>query len=311
MEPPEAPIRAVSVAPPGFVPARAGLGASAAPGAGLGASAAPGADAAAFAVPTPAPVRTPADAAVRWRLRAATVDNLLVYAAFLALCLVMHWHVLGITAGHVTLTGTLDQLFVLGVLSVAYHFAFESRGGQTPGKRRYGIQVLDVDGGPAGPKAIAIRSVLRIIDQLPVWYLSGLVSMVRTGPQRRQRIGDVAAGTTVVAVDGRAMSRGTPRWYLPVATVAALAMSALLAYSALKTNDEPLSPTEQAQFVAGCQAQTSTIDCTCLLHQLQADGYTSADQLRALVASLEPAVASGRGDELPRAFVAAALACRT
>jgi uncharacterized RDD family membrane protein YckC len=173
-------------------------------------------------MPSPAtpPPRTPdgeaADAAVRWRVRAARIDNAIVYGAYLAVCAVLHWQVLSI--GHLTWAA---------VAGVVYRFGMEARDGQTIGKRRYGIRVVAADGGPAGPRAIAIRSVLRIVDSLPVSYLIGLLSMVRTGPARRQRIGDVVAGTIVVAVDGRAARDGTPGWMLPAAIVSAAIVSAL------------------------------------------------------------------------------------
>jgi uncharacterized RDD family membrane protein YckC len=169
-----------------------------------------------------------AEAAVRWRLRAARIDNILVGAVFLALCLLAHWRVL-----------TIGHLAVFGLLTVVYHYVFEVRGGQTPGKRRYGIQVVRADGGPADGRAIAIRSILRLVDQLPVYYASGLVSMVRTGPARRQRIGDVAAGTVVVAVDGRAAGRGTPGWWLPVATLVAVGLSVMTIAAASQTGAHP------------------------------------------------------------------------
>ena len=149
-------------------------------------------------------------------MRAARVDNLIVYGGYLLVCLLLHWQVASVT-----------HLVWLAVAGVAYHFAFEARDGQTLGKRRYGIRVVAADGGPASPRAVAIRSVVRIVDSLPVCYVSGLVSMVRTGPARRQRIGDIAAGTIVVAVDGRAARQGTPGWMLPVATVGAVIVSAL------------------------------------------------------------------------------------
>ena len=41
-----------------------------------------------------------------------------------------------------------------------------------------------------------IRNLLRIIDGLPVFYLLGLIVMVSS--KRKQRIGDMAAGTVVV-----------------------------------------------------------------------------------------------------------------
>jgi uncharacterized RDD family membrane protein YckC len=93
--------------------------------------------------------------AVRWRIRAARVDNLIVYGGYVLVCLLMHWRAAG-----------LAHLFWLAVAGVAYHFVLESGDGQTSGKRRYGIRVLDAGGGPASPRAIAIRSLLRMVDCL-------------------------------------------------------------------------------------------------------------------------------------------------
>jgi uncharacterized RDD family membrane protein YckC len=190
----------------------------------------------------PALANQAADAAVRWRMRAARVDNLVVYGGYLLVCLLLHWGV-----------ATVSHLFWLAVAGVAYHFALESRDGQTLGKRRYGIRVVAADGGPAGPRAIAIRSVLRIIDALPVCYVSGLISMVRTGPARRQRIGDIAAGTIVVAVDGRAISQGTPRWMLPAATIGAVVVSALSVVGIAEAGHQPVNGLHASPFVAGCE----------------------------------------------------------
>src|SRR5579884_2728328 len=66
-----------------------------------------------------------AEAAVRWR----------VYAAYLLLCLMFWWRPL-----------TVSHLPVLLGLGVLYHFVLESHGGQTIGKRRYGVQVVSVHG---------------------------------------------------------------------------------------------------------------------------------------------------------------------
>lgn len=172
-----------------------------------------------------------ADAAVRWRVRAARIDNAIVYGAYLGACLLLHWRV-----------ASLAHLFWLGVVNVAYHFGLEARDGQTLGKRRYGIRVVAADGGPAGPRAIAIRSVLRLVDSMPVSYLSGLLSMVRTGPTRRQRIGDIVAGTIVVAVGGRAVRDGTPRWMLPVGTISAVIVSALTVITIAQAGHQGLGP---------------------------------------------------------------------
>jgi uncharacterized RDD family membrane protein YckC len=225
-----------------------------------------------------------ADAAVRWRVRAARIDNLIVYGAYLLVCLLLHWRVASVT-----------HLFWLAVAGVAYHFAFEARDGQTIGKRRYGIRVTAADGGPASPKAVAIRSVVRIVDSLPVCYVSGLISMLRTGPARRQRIGDIAAGTLVVAVDGRAASQGTPRWMLPAATLGAVVVSALSVIGIAVQGRQPINSLQASEFVAGCQnsADGAAIDCQCYLNRLEADGYNTLSALKQLMAGVQSEEAAG------------------
>ncbi len=228
--------------------------------------------------PTPAMAGHVADAAVRWRVRAARIDSLIVYGAYLLVCLLLHWRVANAT-----------HLLWLAVAGVAYHFIFEARDGQTIGKRRYGIRVVAADGGPASPKAVAIRSVVRVIDSMPVCYVSGLISMLRTGPARRQRIGDIAAGTIVVAVDGRAASQGTPGWMLPAATLAAVVVSALSVIGIAEAGRRPLDSLQASEFVAGCQnsAASAAVDCQCYLNQLEADGYDTLDALNHLSADAE------------------------
>ena len=77
-----------------------------------------------------------------------------------------------------------------------YYFALESGGGQTVGKKLLKLRVLRADGRPAGMREIAVRTVLRVVDGIGA-YIVGLIVMLATG-QRRQRLGDLAAGTIVV-----------------------------------------------------------------------------------------------------------------
>jgi hypothetical protein len=113
--------------------------------------------------------------------------------------------------------------------------------------------------------------------------------MVRTGPARRQRIGDVAAGTMVVATGRRAATQGTPRWLLPAATLFAAAFSAVGVIAVAQAGTQPLNSVQQAQFVSSCQNSPGgeLIDCECLLNHLEAVGYVSPKALEDLVAQAE------------------------
>lgn len=82
--------------------------------------------------------------------------------------------------------------------------------GQTPGKRLFGIAVLNDDGTPLRWPGALTRNLLRAVDFLPLMYGFGLVSMLLN--RDFKRLGDLAAGTVVVyqsaAVDS---SRKIPR----------------------------------------------------------------------------------------------------
>lgn len=86
------------------------------------------------------------------------------------------------------------MIFVL--ISGIYYFGCESTAGQTEGKRLVGIRVRSDDGTPASTRGVAIRTILRIIDVLPLLYLVGFVVMMATGV-RRQRLGDLVGRTIV------------------------------------------------------------------------------------------------------------------
>ena len=87
-----------------------------------------------------------------------------------------------------------------------YHFAMESGDGQTVGKKLMKLRVVLANGRPAGMREVAVRTVLRVVDGIG-GYIVGLIVMLATG-QRRQRLGDLAAGTIVV--DASATSHAPP-----------------------------------------------------------------------------------------------------
>jgi uncharacterized RDD family membrane protein YckC len=68
--------------------------------------------------------------------------------------------------------------------------------GQTIGKRLLGLRVVEASGLRLRPSQIIVRNLLRFVDMLPGLYLVGGISCVLS--PRRQRLGDIAAGTIVI-----------------------------------------------------------------------------------------------------------------
>jgi uncharacterized RDD family membrane protein YckC len=77
-------------------------------------------------------------------------------------------------------------------VTVAYFFLLESTFGQTVGKNAVGIRVVRRDGGPPTANSIAVRNVVRIMEE----PLIALIALFGSG-KRHQRFGDMFAGTTV------------------------------------------------------------------------------------------------------------------
>lgn len=75
-------------------------------------------------------------------------------------------------------------------------FLSEALTGRTLGKAVTGLRVVRAEGGPAGWRAIAVRTLLRLVDGLPVFYALGVLVILVT--PTHQRIGDLAARTVVV-----------------------------------------------------------------------------------------------------------------
>ena len=88
-------------------------------------------------------------------------------------------------------------LFIL--LAFLYYLISEIAWAQTIGKRALKLKVAMLDGTKPGAGAMFVRNLVRVIDALPAFYVVGLVTVLATG-QRRQRLGDLAAKTHVVAI---------------------------------------------------------------------------------------------------------------
>jgi uncharacterized RDD family membrane protein YckC len=121
-----------------------------------------------------------------------------------------------------TLSGAWSLVYLAVVLG--YYFVFEVAVGQTVGKRLLGLRVVGVDGSRPSAEAIAVRTLLRLVDWLPVLYLVGfLVATLATG-ERRQRLGDLAAKTMV--------ARALPVRHRSLALIPVALVAVLLAVSA-------------------------------------------------------------------------------
>lgn len=101
------------------------------------------------------------------------------------------------------LSGILAQarLAALGglvglVITFGYYIYLEGAYGQTIGKMALDIVVVAEGGDPIDYRPATIRTILRIIDVLPIFYLLGIILVFVT--DRNQRLGDIAADTIVV-----------------------------------------------------------------------------------------------------------------
>jgi uncharacterized RDD family membrane protein YckC len=99
--------------------------------------------------------------------------------------------------------------FVLIVLPVSlYHLLFEVfMEGQSPGKRLMKIKVIKTDGSPPSLGSYLLRFLLRPVDILfsLIVGLPGMVAVITIAAGGRgQRLGDIAAGTTVIKLVQRA-----------------------------------------------------------------------------------------------------------
>ena len=145
--------------------------------------------------PAPAATAAPSEKVTGRRIVAALIDGLLLAAIFGGLAAALGNAEAEDGVVSVSLTGVPFLLFLL--VFFGYYILLESRSGQTLGKRAMGIRVVAEEGGgtPSTGQAVG-RTLLRIVDGLPVLYLVGLITVAVT--RKDQRVGDLAAGTLVV-----------------------------------------------------------------------------------------------------------------
>jgi uncharacterized RDD family membrane protein YckC len=107
-----------------------------------------------------------------------------------------------------SLAGQLLALVAVFLSGWGWDVAWETLGGgRTPGKRLVGIRVVRTDGAPVGAPESLVRNLLRAVE-VPLGYAPGVLA-VALGP-RRQRLGDLVAGTLVVRERRYDLSRYGP-----------------------------------------------------------------------------------------------------
>ena len=79
-----------------------------------------------------------------------------------------------------------------------YPVVFEVHDGMTPGKKIMRIKVVNDDGTPVSWTPSLLRNLIRPIDLMPLFYMTGFITMLLNA--RFKRLGDLAAGTIVVYV---------------------------------------------------------------------------------------------------------------
>ena len=136
------------------------------------------------------------------RIVAAIIDNVVLAAWVIAWLMVFGFFSVGsrrTTEG----VALYSMLFILGFTYVFYNLICEVFfNGQSVGKKAMDIRVMRLNGTAPGLGDYLLRWLLRIID---TGFMGGVVAMVAIAANGRgQRLGDMAAGTTVLKVRPRA-----------------------------------------------------------------------------------------------------------
>ena len=125
--------------------------------------------------------------ASRARLMALVIDHLIVFALMM------------LAVAFMPESLRLMKAVFLMVFYLAYFVVLEALWSRTPGKFVEGLVVRNLDGSRCGWTAALIRGSLRIVEINP-FFLGGLpAGLVIIASERKQRIGDMLAGTVVVS----------------------------------------------------------------------------------------------------------------
>lgn len=122
------------------------------------------------------------------RILAYFIDALIMLA-YIIVCLII--------MSQMNVNSMALGISIISIPSLLYHLLFEIfMDGQSPGKKQMGIKVVKLDGSPATIGSYIVRWLIRIVE---INMLSGAIAMIVIAVGGKgQRLGDMAAGTTVV-----------------------------------------------------------------------------------------------------------------
>ncbi len=203
------------------------------------------------------------------RIAAALIDLLVVGVLLVIVGVAYHQGYARHGEIGVSLHGASVWVWVL--LALSYYAVCETFGGRTIGKQLLGVRVVALRGERLSAGAVAIRTLLRIIDFLPLFYLLGLALIMGTG-SRRQRLGDLAARTTVAAVPAAGAEQppsGRRRlwvWLVPVGLAAIAAVAGVMFAPSAEPGGQALLNTNRLEqkidaVVRRYTGQRSTTSC--------------------------------------------------
>ena len=89
--------------------------------------------------------------------------------------------------------------FFIVVIYLGYYIALEALWSRTLGKYFQGLIVRKLDGELCGWKAAVIRGISRIVEVNPLLFGGIPAALIIISSERKQRIGDMFAGTVVVS----------------------------------------------------------------------------------------------------------------
>ena len=139
-----------------------------------------------------------ASTATGQRLIAGLIDGILMIVLFTVMALAFAGTEQAGNNQQTVRIGLWNEQFLFYLAIVyGYYVVLEMLFGGTVGKLMLGLRVIKVSGAPYGLGAALLRNLLRFVDSFPFGlYVVGLVFIAAT--EKKQRLGDIVAGTAVV-----------------------------------------------------------------------------------------------------------------